>query len=110
VSGRALLRGRFAIEITDFHVERTRAENRDPHGRSNTCLSREAGRRPFREGALLLRTIAANWGRPNGVFAWDHVDIDALRLLVAGAGGMGSRRSYARCARISAKCATASPT
>lgn len=33
---------------------------------------------------LLLKTIAAKWGRPNGVFAWDHVDIDALRLLLQG--------------------------
>jgi DNA polymerase-3 subunit epsilon len=39
--------------------------------------------------ALLLRTIAAKWGRPNGVFAWDHVDVDALRLLLAGASGAG---------------------
>jgi DNA polymerase III subunit epsilon len=33
---------------------------------------------------LLLRPIAAKWGRPNGVFAWDHVDVDALRLLLSG--------------------------
>ncbi|MET0968558.1 MAG: exonuclease domain-containing protein [Tardiphaga sp.] len=33
----------------------------------------------------LLPVIAAKWGRPNGVFAWDHVDIDALRLLLTGA-------------------------
>jgi DNA polymerase III subunit epsilon len=39
--------------------------------------------------ALLLRTIAARWGRPNGVFAWDHVDVDALRLLLAQASGAG---------------------
>lgn len=39
--------------------------------------------------ALLLRTIAARWGRPNGVFAWDHVDVDALRLLLAHASGAG---------------------
>ena len=39
---------------------------------------------------LLLKSIAARWGRPNGVFAWDHVDVDALRMLLAGAdrGGM----------------------
>ena len=30
---------------------------------------------------LLLRSIASRWGRPNGVFAWDHVDVEALRLL-----------------------------
>jgi DNA polymerase-3 subunit epsilon len=33
---------------------------------------------------LLLRPIAANWGRPNGIFAWDHVDVEALRLLLSG--------------------------
>jgi len=38
---------------------------------------------------LLLRPIAANWGRPNGIFAWDHVDVDALRLLLSGASGEG---------------------
>jgi DNA polymerase III subunit epsilon len=38
---------------------------------------------------LLLRTITARWGRPNGIFAWDHVDVDALRLLLAGANGAG---------------------
>jgi DNA polymerase-3 subunit epsilon len=34
---------------------------------------------------LLLKCIAARWGRPNGIFAWDHVDVDALRMLLAGA-------------------------
>jgi DNA polymerase-3 subunit epsilon len=29
----------------------------------------------------ILRSIAAHWGKPNGIFAWDHVDIDALRAL-----------------------------
>jgi DNA polymerase-3 subunit epsilon len=38
---------------------------------------------------LLLRPIAANWGRPNGIFAWDHVDVDALRLLLSGTSGEG---------------------
>jgi DNA polymerase-3 subunit epsilon len=38
---------------------------------------------------LLLRPIAANWGRPNGIFAWDHVDVDALRLLLSGTSGQG---------------------
>src|SRR3984893_16229993 len=38
---------------------------------------------------LLLRPIAAKWGRPNGIFAWDHVDVDALRLLLSGARGEG---------------------
>jgi DNA polymerase-3 subunit epsilon len=38
---------------------------------------------------LLLRPIAANWGRPNGVFSWDHVDVDALRLLLSGTSPQG---------------------
>ena len=38
---------------------------------------------------LLLRPIAAKWGRPNGIFAWDHVDVDALRLLLSGTSGQG---------------------
>jgi DNA polymerase-3 subunit epsilon len=38
---------------------------------------------------LLLRPIAAHWGRPNGVFAWDHVDVDALQLLLSGTAGEG---------------------
>jgi DNA polymerase-3 subunit epsilon len=33
----------------------------------------------------LLRTIAAKWGRLNGVFAWDCIRIDALRALLNGA-------------------------
>ncbi|HEV7867513.1 MAG TPA: exonuclease domain-containing protein, partial [Chthoniobacteraceae bacterium] len=36
---------------------------------------------------LLLRPIAAKWGTPNGIFAWDHVDVDALRLLLSGTSG-----------------------
>jgi DNA polymerase-3 subunit epsilon len=38
---------------------------------------------------LLLRTIAARWGRSNGLFAWDRVDVDALRLLLSPASGAG---------------------
>jgi DNA polymerase III subunit epsilon len=38
---------------------------------------------------LLLRPMAAKWGRPNGIFAWDHVDVDALRALLSGAYGEG---------------------
>jgi len=38
---------------------------------------------------LLPRPIAAKWGRPNGIFAWDHVDADALRLLLSGTSGQG---------------------
>lgn len=43
------------------------------------------------QGALpqVLRIVAAKWGKPNGVFAWDHVDIDALRALLAGARAAG---------------------
>ncbi|QUS39483.1 exonuclease [Tardiphaga alba] len=33
---------------------------------------------------ILLRSVAGKWGRPNGLFAWDHVDLDALRCLLAG--------------------------
>jgi DNA polymerase III subunit epsilon len=38
---------------------------------------------------LLLRPIASKWGRPNGVFGWDYVDVDALRALLSGADGEG---------------------
>jgi DNA polymerase-3 subunit epsilon len=38
---------------------------------------------------LLLRPIASKLGRPNGVFGWDYVDIDALRALLSGADGEG---------------------
>jgi DNA polymerase-3 subunit epsilon len=38
---------------------------------------------------LLLKTVAARWGRSNGVFAWDHVDIEALRLLLKGTSNDG---------------------
>ncbi len=29
-----------------------------------------------------LRSVAAHWAKPNGIFAWDHVDMDALRALL----------------------------
>src|SRR5580692_2972241 len=32
----------------------------------------------------ILRSVAAHWGKPNGIFAWDHVDMDALRALLHG--------------------------
>lgn len=35
--------------------------------------------------AIILRTVAGKWGRPNGIFAWDHADIGALRALLSGA-------------------------
>jgi DNA polymerase III subunit epsilon len=31
----------------------------------------------------LLKTIAACWGRPNGIFGWSDLDVDALRDLLA---------------------------
>ena len=34
---------------------------------------------------LLLKTIAGKWGRPNGIFAWEYVDINALCLVMTGA-------------------------
>jgi DNA polymerase III subunit epsilon len=39
--------------------------------------------------AAILRTIAARWGQLNGIFAWDHVQIGALRALFEGAGPDG---------------------
>src|SRR6202020_489104 len=33
---------------------------------------------------LILRSVAAQWGKPNGLFAWEHVDMDALRTLLHG--------------------------
>ncbi|PAY06932.1 exonuclease [Bradyrhizobium sp. UFLA03-84] len=32
----------------------------------------------------ILRTVASRWGRPNGIFAWDHVQVEALRALLEG--------------------------
>ncbi|MFG3593156.1 exonuclease domain-containing protein [Bradyrhizobium sp. RDI18] len=32
----------------------------------------------------ILRTVAARWGHPNGIFAWDHVQVEALRALFDG--------------------------
>lgn len=34
--------------------------------------------------ALLLKTIATRYGRPNGIFAWRHVQMDGLRALLEG--------------------------
>ena len=39
--------------------------------------------------AVILRTVAARWGRPNGIFAWDHVQMEALRALLDGADANG---------------------
>jgi DNA polymerase III subunit epsilon len=40
---------------------------------------------------LILRSVAAHWAKPNGIFAWDHVDMDALRaLLQACPGGVAT--------------------
>ena len=38
---------------------------------------------------LILRTVAAKWGRPNGIFSWDHVQVEALRALLEGADPTG---------------------
>jgi DNA polymerase III subunit epsilon len=40
----------------------------------------------------ILRTIAARWGRPNGIFAWDHVQVEALRALLDGVDPSGIAR------------------
>jgi DNA polymerase III subunit epsilon len=32
--------------------------------------------------ASILRSVAAHWGKPNGIFAWEHVDMDALRAVL----------------------------
>lgn len=42
--------------------------------------------------AIILRTIAARWGRPNGIFAWDHVQAEALRALLEGTDPVGIAR------------------
>jgi DNA polymerase III subunit epsilon len=34
--------------------------------------------------SLILRTVAAHWRQPNGIFAWDWIDMEALRALLAG--------------------------
>jgi len=38
---------------------------------------------------LILRTVAARWGRPNGIFSWDHVQVEALRALLEGSNPRG---------------------
>lgn len=40
----------------------------------------------------ILRTVAARWGRPNGIFAWDHVQVEALRALIEGTDPAGIAR------------------
>ncbi|WKA29795.1 exonuclease domain-containing protein [Bradyrhizobium roseum] len=51
---------------------------------------------------LILRTVATRWGRPNGIFAWDHVQVEALRALLEGAdpGGV-ARIVHAMCCDFS---------
>ena len=39
--------------------------------------------------AVILRTVASKWWRPNGIFAWDHVQMEALRALLDGADADG---------------------
>jgi DNA polymerase III subunit epsilon len=46
----------------------------------------------IRSGAalnLLLKTIAGKWGRPNGVFAWDRFQVEAVRVLLQSANREG---------------------
>ena len=33
---------------------------------------------------LILRIVAAHWRQPNGIFAWDWIEMQALRALLAG--------------------------
>jgi DNA polymerase-3 subunit epsilon len=39
---------------------------------------------------IILRAVAAKWGQPNGIFAWNRVQMSALRALLEGvaAGGL----------------------
>ena len=30
----------------------------------------------------ILRSVAAHWAKPNGIFAWDHLEMDALHALL----------------------------
>lgn len=64
-----------------------------PHCLKDRSFSRRFGSRihekleAVRSGdgfALLLRTIAAKWGKPNGLFAWDQSAVEALQLLLSG--------------------------
>ena len=52
------------------HMFARRIEDKLEMVRQGTCLS------------TILRVIAARWGRPNGLFAWDHVRVEALRALL----------------------------
>jgi DNA polymerase-3 subunit epsilon len=38
---------------------------------------------------LILRTVAEKWSKPNGIFAWEHVNMEALRALLLGANPSG---------------------
>lgn len=38
---------------------------------------------------LILRTVAARWGRPNGIFSWDHVQVEAFRAVLEGSNPAG---------------------
>ncbi|MFQ3454846.1 exonuclease domain-containing protein [Bradyrhizobium sp. UFLA01-814] len=38
---------------------------------------------------IVLRTVAARWGRLNGIFSWDHVQMAALRVLFEGTSASG---------------------
>lgn len=69
-----------------------------PHCLKDRSFSRRFGTKidekltALREGkglGLILKTVAARWGRPNGIFAWDHVAVEALQLLLAGTDNEG---------------------
>jgi hypothetical protein len=62
---------------------------------------------PFDEN-IVHEATASRREQSNGVFAWDNVDVDALRLLPSATSGGGSQQSSAHCARISATCVTGS--
>jgi DNA polymerase-3 subunit epsilon len=54
----------------------------------------------------LLKTIARCWGRPNGIFSWNYIDVDALRDLLAAANiQMASPPSLNSCAVTFSRCA-----
>ncbi|MHC4042846.1 exonuclease domain-containing protein [Bradyrhizobium sp. 23AC] len=41
---------------------------------------------------MILRTVAGKWGRPNGIFSWDHVQVETLRALLEGVDPAGIAR------------------
>lgn len=39
---------------------------------------------------LILKSIASYWGRPNGIFSWQYIDVDALRDLLSNGNAVAS--------------------